>query len=66
MNLIKTEITNIGNPFLLNDDGTYYMYATSAGDGFLVWKGTELTNLTLVRHCMTKPDTYGENCFCAP
>ena len=66
VNLIKTEITNIGDPFLLNDDGTYYMYATSAGDGFLVWKGTELTNLTLVGHCMTKPDTYGENCFWAP
>lgn len=66
MNLIKTDIVNIGDPFVLYDNGTYYLYATSAPDGFLVWAGKSLTELSPCGYCLRKPDTYGENCFWAP
>ncbi|MBE6636558.1 MAG: hypothetical protein E7618_02000 [Ruminococcaceae bacterium] len=30
-------VTGIGDPFILYDDGKYYMYATSLGNGYRVW-----------------------------
>lgn len=41
---IKTDITNIGDPFVLRFADTYYMYATSFIDGFNVWSSTDLQN----------------------
>jgi len=35
-------ITKIGDPFILLDNGTYYMYATSIGTGFKCWTSTNL------------------------
>lgn len=32
--MIRTNITGIGDPFILKHGDTYYMYATSAPDGF--------------------------------
>lgn len=42
--IIKTEITNIGDPYVLRVGGKYYMYATSFIDGFNVWTSDDLTH----------------------
>lgn len=39
------EMTDIGDPFVLKDEGTYYMYATSIPDiGFYVWQSDNLVD----------------------
>lgn len=39
------KMTDIGDPFVLKDEGKYYMYATSApGYGFKVWESDNLVN----------------------
>jgi GH43 family beta-xylosidase len=60
-----------GDPFILNDGGTYYMYGTSNDDGFEVFKSTDRVHWTgpcgavngLALH---KDDVYGDNRFWAP
>ena len=42
MKKIVTEITHIGDPFVLLCGDTYYMYATSAPDGIKVFTATDL------------------------
>jgi len=42
--VIITEVTNIGDPYILVDNDTYYMYATSFKDGFKVWSSKDLVN----------------------
>jgi len=37
-----TGITNIGDPFVLNHQGVYYVYATSFFQGFYVWTSKDL------------------------
>lgn len=37
-------ITNIGDPFVLNHEGKYYLYATSFIDGFYCWVSDDLVN----------------------
>lgn len=66
MNIVKTDITGIGDPFVLYHEGFYYMYATSASEGFNVWYGTDLKNLSLHGLCYYAPDSFGINCFWAP
>lgn len=46
MRMIKNPIgiTNIGDPFILEWKGMYYLYATSAEDGFLVWSSENLVH----------------------
>jgi GH43 family beta-xylosidase len=41
-NIIKTRVTGIGDPFVLPYEGAYYMYATSAKDGFRVFVSDDL------------------------
>lgn len=39
------EMTDIGDPYVLKDEGKYYMYATSAPSyGFLVWESENLVD----------------------
>lgn len=66
MNLVKTNITNIGDPFVLTDNGVYYMYATSSSNGFCVWSGTDLDNLQPQGLCYLAQNSFGINCFWAP
>lgn len=62
----KTNIVNIGDPFVLLENGTYYLYATSASDGFLVWKGTDLNKLEKVGYCLEAKNSFGDGRFWAP
>ena len=40
--MIKTAITGIGDPYVLLHNGKYYMYATSASDGFKYYTSENL------------------------
>lgn len=65
MRMIKTDITNIGDPFILLHDGTYYMYATSAPDGFLYFKSDNLIDWENCGYAY-KGGKYGEKDYWAP
>lgn len=66
MNYTKTNITNIGDPFVLYENGVYYMYATSSADGIIVWKGENLEKLEKAGLCYLKEESFGYECFWAP
>ena len=63
--MIRTEITNIGDPFILLHEDKYYMYATSAPDGFKVFTSLDLINWEEAGYCY-KDSTWAINCFWAP
>jgi beta-xylosidase len=49
--IIQTNITNIGDPFILVHDGIYYHYSTSANDGFKVYTSTNLVDWKMQGYC---------------
>ena len=63
--MIKTPITGIGDPYVLLHDGVYYMYATSAEDGFKYFTSENLTNWQDGGYCY-KNSPWGEKDFWAP
>ncbi len=40
--IIKTNITKIGDPFILPFEGKYYHYSTSSPLGFVVYESKDL------------------------
>lgn len=63
--LIRTNITGIGDPFVLLDGGKYYLYATSAPDGFKCYSSDDLFAWKDEGYCY-KDSAWGEKCFWAP
>ncbi len=63
--MIRTEITGIGDPFILRVGDTYYMYATNAADGFRYYTSQNLTDWTDCGYCY-KNSPWGEDSFWAP
>ena len=63
--MIKTSITGIGDPYILLHNGKYYMYATSAQDGFKYYVSENLTDWQEGGYCY-KNSPWGENDFWAP
>ena len=63
--IIMTDVTGIGDPFVLTVGDAYYMYATSAPDGFLYYTSKDLVNWKREGYCY-KNSSWGENCFWAP
>jgi beta-xylosidase len=39
-----SNITDIGDPYVMTYEGIYYMYCTSAEDGFYVWTSDDMVN----------------------
>ena len=57
----------IADPFVLNYEGTYYLYGTSARDGFKYWTSEDLVEWTLGGYAFKKDEnTWGINSFWAP
>ena len=68
-NLMKNPlgVKGIGDPFVLCDGNSYYMYATSTGTGFKVWKSTDLRRWTNVGLAYQKSGTsFGNTNYWAP
>ena len=60
-------ITNIGDPFVIKHDNTYYLYATSFIDGFFCWQSDDLVNWKKPVQVYTKNDrSFGYKDFWAP
>lgn len=66
MAFIKTDITKIGDPFVLEDNGKYYLYATSSKDGFKVWSSDNLNKWNDCGLCYYKEKSLGFKEFWAP
>ena len=63
--MFRTDITGIGDPFVLLHGGKYYLYATSAEDGFLYWTSDNLKDWEKGGYCYKNP-AWGYECFWAP
>jgi beta-xylosidase len=66
-----SNITGIGDPFVLKHDGTYYMYCTSESslkEGFFVWTSKDLVNWDKKGLALSNktPGILGINRFWAP
>jgi GH43 family beta-xylosidase len=61
-------VKNIGDPFILKaPDGTYYLYATSAPDGFLAWSSQNLVDWKEEGYVFKRShDSWGYQHFWAP
>ena len=65
--LIRTNVTNIGDPFVVQAGDAYYMYATSfVMDGFKVWKSYDMENWEDLGACLDLSDSWTELDFWAP
>lgn len=60
-------IKDIGDPYVLTVNGTYYMYATSNFNGFYCWKSDNLSDWSQPKICYEATDkSFGNSCFWAP
>ncbi|WMJ86207.1 glycoside hydrolase family 43 protein [Anaerocolumna sp. MB42-C2] len=61
-------ITQIGDPFILKaSDDTYYLYCTSASNGYYCWKSKDLVNWSGKNLCyIKKSDSWCIDSFWAP
>lgn len=65
--MIKTNVTNIGDPFVLRSGEAYYLYATSFDPaGFHVWKSTDLKAWRDLGVCLDMRNSWAEGSFWAP
>lgn len=70
MNLLhikKTDVTNIGDPYVIKANGKFYLYATSFVDGFNVWTSDDLLNWSApMRAYAVGEKSFGYTDFWAP
>jgi len=65
--LIRTNVTNIGDPFIVKTDEAYYMYATSfVMDGFKVWKSFDMENWEDLGACLDLSNSWTCQDYWAP
>jgi len=58
---------HMGDPFVLLDNGAYYLYGTTGGAGFKAWKSTNLMNWEPLRNVFTRTEkSWGNSSFWAP
>jgi beta-xylosidase len=58
---------DVADPFVLTHDGTYYLYGTSARDGYKVWSSKDLVHWTAHGYCFRRnANTWGRDLFWAP
>ncbi len=57
----------VADPFVLQYEGTYYLYGTSAGDGFKGWTSPNLVDWEPIGYVYRRTEeTWGERSFWAP
>jgi beta-xylosidase len=58
---------NVADPFVIRDHDLYWLYGTSARDGFLCWSSPDLVNWTERGHAIQRtPESWGRHMFWAP
>ena len=66
MHYIRTNVSQIGGPFVLRADGVYYMYATSSPAGFNVYRSEDLVSWENLGLCYDGLKGWGFMDFWAP
>ena len=65
--LIRTNVTNIGDPFIVQSEEFYYMYATSFDvEGFKVWKSENMEEWIDLGVCLDLTDSWAHEDYWAP
>lgn len=67
--MIKTDMTNIGDPQILLYNGTYYCYATfndGKTEGFYVWSSQDLAHWSAPKMAFRATNYWGKDKFWAP
>lgn len=65
--LIRTNVTNIGDPFIVSVGDSYYMYATCFdAEGFRVWKSEDMKEWKNLGVCLDLHDSWTELDYWAP
>lgn len=65
--LIRTNVTDIGDPFIISADDAYYMYATSfVAEGFKVWRSADLHNWEDLGVCLDLNNSWTCRDYWAP
>jgi len=65
--LIRTNVTNIGDPFIVSVDDAYYMYATCFdAEGFRVWKSEDLQTWENLGICLDLSNSWTVRDYWAP
>lgn len=66
MNTYINPVCEGADPFVLLHDGTYYLYATNAEDGYLVYTSEDMSAWTCRGYCLRAEDVCGDWGFWAP
>jgi beta-xylosidase len=57
----------VADPYILHHEGVYYLYGTSAGDGFRAWKSKNLVQWSALGHVYKRaPGSWATGSFWAP
>ena len=64
--IIVTDIPNFGDPFIIIEDGVYYMFGTDRGLPFVCYKSSDGEHYDLVGQVLSSDDSFGVNDFWAP
>lgn len=65
--LTRTNVTNIGDPFIVNSGEHYYMYATSFDtEGFKVWKSDDMEDWKCLGACLDLSNSWTCQDYWAP
>lgn len=65
--LIRTNVSNIGDPFIVQAGDLYFMYATSFDkEGFKVWKSEDMETWEDLGLCLDLKDSWAYQNFWAP
>ncbi len=64
--LAKNPVITGADPFVLLHDGVYYMYATNAANGYVVYTSEDLKKWNPRGYCLTREEVEGDYKFWAP
>ena len=64
--IIKTDVPNCGDPFIIIENGFYYMFGTVKGEPFIAYKSSDGVHYESIGQVMHKDDSFGVKDFWAP
>ena len=64
--IIQTDVPNCGDPFIIIEDGFYYLFGTVKGEPFVAYKSSDGVHYECIGEVMHKEDSFGVKDFWAP